>query len=126
MYQSKKQDKGKPDKLKIQKLAYYAQAWSMVFYDKPLFNETIEAWKDGPAIPSVHRWAKDLDFDKDLGTVSLNIFTESERYVMDEVLRVYGDLSSTTLRALTHRETPWVGARGFVPKGEHSTEQTHS
>ena len=29
---------------KLQKLCYYAQAWSLVWDDAPLFGDRIEAW----------------------------------------------------------------------------------
>ena len=34
--------------MKLQKLVYYSQAWSLVWDDKPLFRERIEAWANGP------------------------------------------------------------------------------
>ena len=37
-------DHGDMDKIKLQKLVYYSQAWSLVFDDEPLFGEPIEAW----------------------------------------------------------------------------------
>jgi uncharacterized phage-associated protein len=33
---------------KLQKLVYYSQAWSLVWDQRPLFNERIEAWANGP------------------------------------------------------------------------------
>ena len=33
--------------MKLQKLVYYSQAWSLVWNDKPLFYEEIEAWAGG-------------------------------------------------------------------------------
>lgn len=41
--------------LKLQKLLYYAQAWSLVFRGKALFYEDIEAWVHGPVIPLVYQ-----------------------------------------------------------------------
>lgn len=34
--------------LKIQKLVYYAQGFYLALFNKPLFNEKIEAWQHGP------------------------------------------------------------------------------
>ena len=42
------------DNLKLNKLCYYAQAWSLARLGYPLFDETIEAWKYGPLIRSVY------------------------------------------------------------------------
>ena len=34
--------------LKMQKLLYYAQAWHLVYFKKPLFCDSIKAWSFGP------------------------------------------------------------------------------
>ena len=39
--------------LKLQKLVYYAQAWSLVMRDQPLFYQDIEAWSSGPVVRDV-------------------------------------------------------------------------
>jgi uncharacterized phage-associated protein len=39
--------------LKLQKLCYYAQAWSLALRGKPLFPERIEAWAQGPVVPEL-------------------------------------------------------------------------
>ena len=36
--------------IKLQKLVYYCQAWSLVWDEAPLFNEKIEAWVNGPVV----------------------------------------------------------------------------
>ena len=33
--------------MKLQKLCYYSQAWSLVWDDAPLFDEDFEAWAMG-------------------------------------------------------------------------------
>lgn len=45
--------------LKLQKLVYYAQVWSLALFDKPLFDEDFEAWTYGPALPSLYQRFKD-------------------------------------------------------------------
>jgi uncharacterized phage-associated protein len=40
--------------MKIQKLAYYAHAWSLAVRDKPLFDEDIEAWPWGPVVRNLY------------------------------------------------------------------------
>lgn len=37
--------------MKLQKLVYYARAWSLVWDEKPLFRSRIEAWANGPVSP---------------------------------------------------------------------------
>ena len=36
--------------MKLQKLVYYCQAWSLVWDDMPLFESRIEAWANGPVV----------------------------------------------------------------------------
>lgn len=44
------QQKGPLTCMKLHKLVYYAQAWSLALEDEPLFEEPIEAWSNGPVI----------------------------------------------------------------------------
>lgn len=37
--------------MKLHKLLYFAQGWSLAFLGEPLFDEEIHAWKSGPVIP---------------------------------------------------------------------------
>ena len=41
--------------LKLQKLLYYAQAWSMVFFgrQRQLFSDVPQAWVNGPVYPTI-------------------------------------------------------------------------
>ncbi len=48
---------------KLQKLLYYAQAWSLVLRDKKLFDDKIEAWIHGPAIRKVYLGYKEFGFN---------------------------------------------------------------
>ncbi|MFK5281891.1 Panacea domain-containing protein, partial [Lacticaseibacillus paracasei] len=52
-----KQDQEEPDisNLKLLKLLYYAQGTCLALLDRPLFSETIEAWRHGPVVPSVYQ-----------------------------------------------------------------------
>lgn len=112
--------------MKLQKLVYYSQAWSLVWDDRPLFESRIEAWANGPVAPdlyarhrgefTIHGWAGDPDaLEKD------------ERESVDAVLEYYGPMSAAELSQLTHREPPWRDARKGVPAGERcENEITHA
>jgi uncharacterized phage-associated protein len=41
--------------LKIQKMLYFAQGWHLAYFDVPLFEDPIEAWKYGPVVRPVYR-----------------------------------------------------------------------
>ncbi len=47
--------------LKLQKLMYYAQGFSLALCNKPLFPERIEAWIHGPVISALYHEYKGLE-----------------------------------------------------------------
>ena len=106
--------------LKLQKLIYYAQAWALVFFDEPLFGESIEAWTHGPVVRSV------FDRFRDFGWDALNIpeacpeLDSQTNDLLNEILRVYGQRDAKHLERLTHQETPWKEARGDLPPEAYS------
>jgi uncharacterized phage-associated protein len=109
---------GEMTAMKLQKLVYYSQAWSLVWDDRPLFEETIEAWANGPVVPALyqsHRGKfKVLDWPEgDATKLSLE-----EEETIDAILQHYGPRSSQWLSELTHKEQPWVEARGDLAPGE--------
>lgn len=105
----------------LQKLVYYAQAWSMVWNGKPLFTEPIEAWRDGPVVRRLYsaHWRQYSVADIPGG--SPEALDEDETAVLDSVLDFYGHLSCDELVELTHAEMPWQQARGDLPYGAHSS-----
>lgn len=42
--------RGEMSTMKLQKLCYYCQAWSLVWDDKPLFEEEFQAWANVPCM----------------------------------------------------------------------------
>ena len=50
--------KGSMSAMKLQKLCYYSQAWSLVWDDRPLFNEEFQAWANGPVCPELFQKTK--------------------------------------------------------------------
>lgn len=48
------------DQMKIQKLVFYAHAWSLALRDKPLFEDDVEAWPWGPVTRDTYLAFKDF------------------------------------------------------------------
>lgn len=106
--------------MKLQKLVYYSLAWSLVWDDKPLFEERVEAWANGPVIREL--------YDAHCGQFSVSSVPMSDpdrldsdqRETVDAVLQFYGEKSSQWLGDLTHMEAPWRDARekGGLSSGE--------
>lgn len=118
---------GRMTAMKLQKLVYYSQAWSLVWDEKPLFKNRIEAWVNGPVVPhlyAVHRGMFDLKEWPKGDPGNLNAV---QRETIDAVLGFYGDKSSQWLSDLTHSESPWRDARrGLAPMERGGNEITHA
>lgn len=100
--------------MKLQKLVYYCQAWSLVWDDVPLFKEPIQAWVNGPVCRELYnqlrgRFQVCAGHLHDLGDSCR--LTDSQRETVNEVLRFYGDKDAQWLSDLTHMERPWAKAR---------------
>ncbi len=118
--------RGEMPAVKLHKLLYYAQAWSLVWDDKPLFSQTIEAWKNGPVVRSLYQWHR-LEYSVAPGKFKECTTTEGlsqeQRDTIDAVLSFYGDKSSQWLSDLTHSEDPWRNARAGLADGESSVAE---
>jgi len=109
--------------MKLQKLVYYSQAWSLVWDDTPLFDDEIQAWAHGPVVPSLyakHRGQFTLQNTWAGGDAS-NL-RKNEMETIDAVLSAYGHLTAGQLSALTHSEDPWIIARKGLPPGARGEE----
>jgi uncharacterized phage-associated protein len=119
---------GRMTAMKLQKLLYYSQAWSLVWDEKPLFKARIEAWANGPVVPEVYREHRGaFNVGKAWPKGHSDALTATERETVDAVLEFYGDKSSQWLSDLTHQEDPWRDARsGFAPGQRCGREITHA
>src|SRR4051794_10817760 len=109
--------RGEMPTMKLQKLAYYAQAWSLVWDDEPLYPEEIQAWANGPVIPALYERHRGKFRVKEWKG-NPEALTSIQKETIDKVLEFYGDRSSQWLTDLTHNERPWVEARRGLPPGE--------
>ena len=46
--------------MKLEKLCYYSQAWSLVWDERRLFPERFEAWANGPVCPDLYHAHKGM------------------------------------------------------------------
>jgi len=114
------EEKGEMTAMKLQKLVYYCQAWSLVWDEAPLFDEQIEAWANGPVVRELYsRHQGKFKITKWQGDPSK--FSKSQRETILKVLEFYGDLPSQVLSDLTHQEAPWKNAR----QGLSATDRGH-
>ena len=114
--------RGRMTTMKLQKLVYYCQAWSLGWDDEPLFEQDFEAWANGPVCPElfeIHQGKFAVNATLFEGRASYP-FKNNELETMDAVLDYYGDKEPQWLSELTHKEDPWRLARAEVPEGEAS------
>jgi uncharacterized phage-associated protein len=101
--------------LKLQKLVYYAQAWYLAIYEQPLFDEDFEAWVHGPVIPDLYQKYKSFGWKPILKDVEPPVFSEEIQGFLEELTEVYFGCDAFELEQMTHREDPWIEARGNLP-----------
>lgn len=95
--------------LKLQKLLYYTQGFSLVILQQPIFEEDIKAWDYGPVVENVYHAFKgngseaicpNEEFDT-------SFLSEKELELLINVYEVYGQFSALKLMNMTHEEAPW-------------------
>jgi uncharacterized phage-associated protein len=109
--------------MKLQKLVYYCQAWSLVWDEKPLFSESIKAWANGPVVGELFFQLKGLFTvnENDLLIGNYKKLNEVQLETIDAVIEHYGDKSAQWLIELSHSEDPWRIARKGLSDEERSS-----
>lgn len=108
---------------KLQKLVYYSQAWHLAWDEEPLFKEPIQAWANGPVVPSLYRLHRGKYSVARWPEGSGARLTRSEKDTIDAILDGYGELTGRQLSILTHNEAPWKNARVGLAPTESSARQ---
>jgi uncharacterized phage-associated protein len=104
--------------MKLQKLVYYSQAWSLVWDDQQLFREAVEAWANGPVVRELYERHRGQFELHEWPWGNAGVLDEEARETVNAVLQYYGPRSAQWLSDLTHREAPWREARQGIPDGE--------
>ena len=103
---------GEMTAMKLQKLVYYSQAWSLVWDEAPLISEQVQAWANGPVVPELYTAHRGL-YTVAPGQIEGNPgkLDKDQIETVEAVLQHYGDKHSQWLSDLTHAEDPWKNAR---------------
>lgn len=94
--------------IKLQKLSYYAQAWSLVWTEEPMFQEEFRAETHGARNPELFAFYKGR-FKIKSSSNHYNI-TKTQKEIVEKVLDFYGKYTSIQLCDLNRNEEPWVKA----------------
>ena len=105
--------------MKLQKLVYYCQAWSLVWDEKPIFEDKIEAWASGPVVRDLYNHHRGAFLISDIKKGNVDNLTKEQKETIDAVLESYGDKPAQWLADLTHMEKPWDEAREGIEPGEN-------
>lgn len=109
--------------LKLQKLMYYAQGFSMARNNMKIFDECFEAWDHGPVCRRLYDEYKGMSYyeipEEMVKGDPKNIMRHCNVWnIIMEVWMVFGKMSGKQLEMMTHRELPWIAA---MKKGSNST-----
>ncbi len=101
--------------MKLQKLINYSQAWSLVWDEKPLFEEKIEAWANGPVVRNLFDYHRGMYEISEMPIGNPRLLDQNQQETVDAVLEYYGHRSAQWLIDLSHMEDPWIHARKGLP-----------
>lgn len=109
---AREEGRGDLTPMKLLKLVYIAQGWSLGINNQPLFAEEVEAWKYGPVIPALYHQIKKyrsrpIEAELPQLTQGEHIHEDDQR-LLDRVWETYGQHDGITLSSITHQPgTPW-------------------
>jgi len=113
---------GEMTAMKLQKLVYYTQAWSLVWDEEPLFESPVQAWANGPVIRELYDVHKGMFKvgDKTFPHGDSSRLSPQQKETVEGVLDFYGDKTAQWLSDLVHIEVPWkiARARAGLREGE--------
>ena len=115
--------KGPMTTIKLQKLVYYAQAWSLVWDEAPLFADRIEAWASGPVAPVLYAAHKGKFKVSRIPGGDARKLKAFQRKSIDAVLKYYAHRSTQWLVDLSHKEAPWRNARQGLAPGQRGNKE---
>lgn len=120
--------KGNISNKKIQKLCYYAEAWSLTLLDQDIADHSeFEAWVHGPVNRTLYQifdgygWnlLTITNYEEVKSRLEL-LFSPEQVEVLEAVWDTYGEYGADQLEALTHTERPWLEQRTGLGKFESS------
>lgn len=109
--------------LKLQKLLYYAQAWHLARFDRPLFPERFQAWMSGPVIPEQFWRFRPRGIHAIPPSSTAADLPPHVAAFLDEAVSEYLRMDEWDLEWLACAEDPWLIARGGIDRGDPCTTE---
>ncbi len=117
------QNPGKISAMKLQKLVYYCQAWSLVWDERPMFRAPIQAWASGPVVPALYELHRGKFAVGEWSRGDSRKLDKAAKETINSVLKYYGKRTAQWLSDLTHAEDPWKNARKGIAEGERCSRE---
>jgi uncharacterized phage-associated protein len=103
--------------MRLHKLAFYAQAWHLVWDEELLTNASFFAWGTGPVSPDLHATHPGVFLIREVPG-NPDVFTADQLESIDVVVDAYGKLKPYDLNAVVKSEAPWREAWAGTKPGE--------
>jgi uncharacterized phage-associated protein len=103
--------------VRVHKLLYYCQGWHLARRGAPLFDEELEAWKEGPVVAKVWRdekYSRPMPAPQSLSAEQLE--------TVDLVIARYGRFTGGALSQMAHTEDPWLTASDRVGSADQTID----
>jgi uncharacterized phage-associated protein len=91
-------------KSKVQKLLYFADAWSLALLGRKAFAEPVSAYPRGPVYQDVYRVQK----NSPQVLASVHSVERSDSVLLDAIVGFFGSMTPDELTALSHLDGPWA------------------
>ena len=109
-----------PEPLKLQKLLYLAQGYSYAFYDRPLFNDELEAWVHGPVVRKVYNIFKNYQHNSIDTNFEIEELDDEAKDVLNYVINHFAKYDAKYLEKLSHEQEPWILSREGLDPDERN------
>ncbi len=120
--------KEKMDQKKLHKLCYYAYAWYLFLNNNSLsdlrtclFENDFEAWVHGPVSKSLYKKYPFVGMEALEPKGDIRKLDDDTVGFLEELYNVFKNFTGNELEAMTHKELPWINARGNLDPWEPGT-----
>lgn len=111
--------------MRLHKLAFYAQAWHLVWDGELLADAEFFAWGSGPVNPELHTSHRGVFLISDVPG-DPGVFTEDQLESIRQVVKGYGGFRAFELSGIIRDEAPWKDAWAGTESGGKGRRITES
>ncbi|PTQ84096.1 uncharacterized protein DUF4065 [Trichococcus patagoniensis] len=104
------------NELKLQTMLYFAQRECLALVGERLFEESFEAWEEGPVLPGMQFFFEE-GYDP-FEPLEMKKLTEREQFILDRIVFAYGQYEGWYLADLARHEASWRNSRTAIPAEE--------